>query len=168
MSTYLETLNLDLDSTSEAGQWRRAALESTPWAPTPTTNVSYVAANRLLIVASLEDAGKVQSQLPDKILCYIAVPSENSGNNKEPNAFNCAGITVSGFLGRYEVLIDQGTGEDGENAADNLASIFSIETGLFDQVLDCGESPLIEAAIKPPGYYFAGDKYHCRYYLWAG
>ncbi len=152
MSNYLQALNLSLSTESPSGKLRQQVLESTPWVPTPTTNVSYVAANRLLIIADLETAQEIETQLPEKILSYIAVPADKSGSAKPANAFNCAELVVSGYLGRFQILIDQRQdSDDGDN--NNLAKIFNIPSGLFDQILSCGKEPLISAAIKPPGYY---------------
>ena len=155
MSSYLDALNLTLAANSEIGKSRYEVLKSTPWAPTPTTNVSYVAANRLLIIADLETAQEIEQKLPEKILCYIAVPSKKSGAAKPANGYRCAGLEISGYLGRFEVLIDQHQDTDLEEN-NNLATIFNIPSGLFDQVISFGEKALIPAAIKPPGYYHVG------------
>lgn len=157
MSNYLEILNLDLSTASMGGKIRQQMLQSTPWTPTPTTNVSYVAANRLLIIANLETGNDVEARLPQKILNYIAIPSEHSGTAATTNAYHCTKLTVSGYLGRFHALLHPyGTPTPTTDDCSNLADVFDIETGLFDQVLDCSDTPLIAAAIKPPGYHHVG------------
>jgi ferredoxin len=156
MSNYLQALNLSLSAKSDTGKLRQQVLESTPWAPAPTTNVSYVAANRVLIIADLDTAQEIEQKLPEKILCYIAVPSKKSGSAKVANGFNCAGIEINGYLGRFTVLIDQHQDQN-TDLDNNLANIFRIQTGVFDQVLSYGKKPLISAEIKPPGYYHIGQ-----------
>ena len=158
MSNYLTALNLDLSAKSESGKHRREVFASTPWAPAPTTTVSYTAANRLLIIADPETAGGVEARLPEKLLCYVAIPSQHSGPTTTANAHHCAGLIVSGYLGRFGVMIDRHDAGDPAvaDARNNLAGLFNIESGLFDQVLDCGDEPLVAAAIKPPGYHHAG------------
>ena len=42
------------------------------------------------------------------------------------------------------------------SSRNNLGLLFNIANGLFDQVIDCSPAPLINAAIKPPGYYHVG------------
>ena len=160
MSNYLTSLNLNLSAEDQDGRHRRAVFESTPWAPAPTTNVSYTAANRLLIIADSQTADDVQGRLPEKILCYIAVPARRSGPATAANAHRCTGLSVSGYLGRFRVLIDRRDTAEAthppEEHHDNLAGLFNIESGLFDQVLDCGAQASVRAAIKPPGYHYAG------------
>ena len=159
MSNYLTALNLNLSAESQSAQHRQAVFESTPWSPAPTTNVSYVAANRLLIIADPDTAAGITARLPEKLLCYTATPSQRSGAGGSADAYHCAGLSVDGYLGRFRATIDPRDPDD-EAAGDdhrNLASLFNIESGLFDQVLDCGAEPLIAAAIKPPGYHHAGQ-----------
>ncbi len=145
---------------TDADRLRQQVLQSMPWAPTATTNVSYVAANRLLIIGDEKMAAELESLLPEKILCYNAQPAQNSRIAKPLNGHLCAGLVVSGYLGRFKVLIDQHqTNKSQDQQVNNLANILGIESGYFDQVLDCGDEPIIEAVIKPPGYYFlAGDE----------
>ncbi len=158
MSNYLEALNLPLSAQSDAGKRRKQILQSTPWAPVPTTHVSYVSANRLLIIAGLETARQIEARLPEKLLCYIACPADKSGPATPANGYYCSGLAVSGYLGRFAVFIDEHPGADtATDANNNLASIFNIHSELFDQVLDCSSRPFITAAIKPPGYHHVGQ-----------
>ena len=157
MSNYLAALNLNLSAESEGGKHRREVFESTPWAPTPTTNVSYTAANRLLVIADPHTADDIRARLPEKFLCYVAIPSQKSSRAEVATAHYCADLSVSGYLGRFRALIDQ---HDATNPVadqhNNLANQFNIESGFFDQVLDCSDEPLVTAAIKPPGYHHVG------------
>ncbi len=167
MSNYLAALDLNLSAAGESAGWRRVALESIPWAPAPAAGVSYVAANRLLIIAEPETARRIQAGLPEKLLCYTAIPAPRSEPGAADNARHCAGLSVDGYLGRFRVLTDPPAAAPAENAADtenptpaepdNLARLFDIPSGLFDQVLDCSDPPLLTAALKPPGYHCAAD-----------
>lgn len=163
MNNYFEALNLELPDTSEQDRMRNSVLRETPWAPTPTTNVSYSGANRLLVIGDLEQAQKIEQRLPEKILCYFACPGESNRESTVTNAYQCSSLLVEGYLGCYAVHVksDSEEGEtdqqDDRDENTNLASLFNIRNGLFDQILDCGETPAISAAIKPPGYYYAGE-----------
>ena len=160
MSSYWDALDLHLAADSDSAKWRRAALEAAAWSPQPTTRVSYTAANRVLIVADAATAARIGAQLPEKILVYAAIPAAQSGAAGRADSYHCAGLTVRGYLGRFQATIDgdgdDGDGDDGDDGGRDLATVFDIRSGFFDQVLDCGDAPLITAAIKPPGYYFAG------------
>jgi len=156
MSTYLAALNLNLSTGSRSAKHRQAVFESTPWAPDPTTRVSYVAANRLLIIAGPDIAAGIAAKLPGKLLCYNAIPSPQSGASANADAYHCAGLSVRGYLGRFRVMIDcHDDKRAGGDPGDNLADLLKIQSGFFDQVLDCGAEPLISAAVKPPGYHHA-------------
>lgn len=156
MSTYLAALNLNLSAASRSAKHRQAVLESTPWAPAPATRVSYIAANRLLIIADPDIAAGIAAKLPGKLLCYNAIPAPQSGAGASADAYHCAGLSVRGYLGRFRVMIDR---HDDQRASGdeygNLADLLNIPSGFFDQVLDCGAEPLVTAAVKPPGYYHA-------------
>ena len=148
MSNYFEALNLDFPEKTELDRQRNNILRAIPWHPEPTTNVPYTSANRLLIIGDVAKAQEIERSLPEKMLCYIACPADQSGESTTANAYNITDFRISGYLGHFEVLFD-------DNEV-NLAHLFDIPTGLFDQILDCGEHPSIEAAIKPPGYYYPG------------
>lgn len=149
MPSYWDALNLDLAAGGDRAQHRRAALEAAAWAPAPTTRVAYTAANRVLVIADADRAAAIAARLPDKILTYTAVPSRQSGA-AGARTHHCAGLAVRGYLGRFRATIDG----DGDDAGRDLAEVFGIPSGFFDQVLDCGDAPLITAAVKPPGYYY--------------
>ena len=120
MNSYLDALGLNLNFDSSLGTARRTVLESTPWNPTPTTHVSYVAANRLLVIGSAEQAETVKRQLPDKIVVYVAIPGNHSKVSIELNSHNCADISVNGYLGRFEVYIDA---KDDESKTEENAGV---------------------------------------------
>jgi len=169
MPSYWDALNLALASDGDGAQ-RRAVLEAAAWAPAPTTRVAYTAANRVLVIADAATAAAVARRLPDKILTYAAIPAPQSGPGAAADSYHCAGLAVDGYLGRFRATIADGDNAgagagagdgDGDNdgadsAARNLADLFDIPSGFFDQVLDCGDAPRIAAAVKPPGYYYAG------------
>jgi ferredoxin len=159
MSNYFEALNLDFPETTELDRQRNNILKATPWHPEPTTNVPYTSANRLLIIGNISKAREIERSLPEKMLCYIACPADHNGESTTANAYNVSDFKVSGYLGHFEFLLKSGNTNNTENPDSddtNLAHLFNIPSGLFDQILDCGQSPSIGAAIKPPGYYYPG------------
>ena len=154
MPSYLETIELDLKRNTPEAEVRYSVLSSIPWSPTPTTNVSYVASNRVLVIAELESGEQIESQLGERIQTFIAVPSESSSSSIGPNAWQVAGLELEGYLGRFSARL--GDRVDGEEDVLDLGRLMGIQNGLFDHVIDCGNEAAISAAIKPPGYYYVG------------
>lgn len=155
MSSYLEATGLNFN-TSGQFQARYDLLGSTPWAPAPTSAVSYVAGRKLLIIGEMEQAIRVMESLGDRLNVYIAIPADKSGLASAAGAHHAAGLTVKGFLGQFEVLIDQHL-ERQDPGEQNLARLFDIESGFFDQVWDCRKEPCFTSELKPPGYYNEQD-----------
>lgn len=152
MSSYLEAIELNLPQQSVRGQIRHKVLASTLWSPTPTTNVSYVSSVSVLIVASQAQAQAIAERLEAKMVCYFAMPAAQSAASALANGWQVNAVTLQGYLGRFTASLgDMQVAAD--SAACNLGLLLGIGNGLFDQVIDCGESPLISAAVKPPGYY---------------
>ncbi len=151
MSNYLEATGLNFN-TSGQFEGRYALFESIPWHPVPTSAVSYVAGRNLLIIGEMEQASRIVERCESGLNAYIAIPAEKSGFATSAHARHVAGLTVQGFLGHFEVRIDQHL--DQPNASEqNLAKLFNIESGFFDQVYDCLVEPCFTAELKPPGYY---------------
>lgn len=155
MSNYLEATGLNLN-TSGQFQARHDLLASTPWTPAPTSAVSYVAGQKLLIIGEMEQASQVMESLGDRLNVFIAIPADRSGLASIAKARHAAGLAVKGFLGRFEVLVDQHL-EQQEPGEQNLAKLFDIENGFFDQVWDCRKEPCFASELKPPGYYSEQD-----------
>ncbi len=155
MSTYLDAIELELNRHTPAGEARYQVLSSISWSPTPTTNVSYVSSNRVLIIADLEKAREIESKLDQRLQTFIAVPSDTDSAAKISNGWNVANLYVEGYLGRFTARL--GGDVDAEDDSMSLGHIFGIQNGLFDHVLDCSLEPLMSAAIKPPGYHHVGD-----------
>lgn len=154
MQSYLETLGLDLSAETTAGQIRHEVLSRTPWSPSPTTNVAYVAANRVLLVMDEALGHEVESALGDRFLCYIAVPEQTDRATSAANVWKTPGLQLEGYLGRFRAGLP---GEDGAGGDDaGLGQMMGIPNGLFDHVIDTGAEALIGAAVKPPGYHHVG------------
>ena len=151
MPNYLEAIGLDLSAKTAAGQDRLAVLQQSAWSPTPTTSVSYVAANRILLVMDEESALRVEEQLGDQFLCYVVVRGEGSKLSAPGNVWQIDDLELSGYLGRFTARLPQGDGREGGGS--NIGELMGIASGLFDQVIDTGSPPLITAAIAPPGYH---------------
>ena len=149
MNNYYDALGLALTAHSEAGQRRERVLKAIPWSPTPTTRVSYIAANRVLIIASEEKALEIESKLPPKMATYLAILSDESGISMISNGWRVERLTLDGYLGKFSAIVGSGDEEAG-----NLGELFNIDGGYFDHVIDDSDEPLIRAAIKPPGYYY--------------
>ncbi len=146
MSNYLETIALPLTADSETGAARKQVLSSIPWQPTPTTNVSYTAANRVLIIGKGEAVKTIKSTLPAPVECF----------SMDPDEARFAGAELTGYLGRFSAHLPQTEQSHDEAEQLNVGMMLGVANGLFDQVIDLGDSPMIAAAIKPPGYYFPG------------
>ncbi len=156
MNSYIQVLNLDLPAQTEAGKIRNQVLAEQTWLPSATGMVSYVSSNRVLIVAEQPLALEIETKLPDKLLNYLAIPAQKSEAATITNAWKVAELQVSGYLGRFEAFIDSSQSTSSPDENQNLGLLFNIANGLFDQVVDCNDEPLIGAAIKPPGYYHVG------------
>jgi len=156
MNNYLDALDLELPAQSDAGKIRQQVLKQLSWQPTPTTMVSYVSSNRVLIIADETLARKIEGQLPEKMQTYLALSADKSSPSTITNGWNVFGLVLSGYLGRFEVYIDQQTPNATNSDEFNLGLLFNIANGLFDQVIDCTDQGLITAAIKPPGYHHVG------------
>ncbi|MBX2869173.1 MAG: 4Fe-4S binding protein [Acidiferrobacterales bacterium] len=146
MSNYLDTIALTLTASSESGTAREQVLSAIPWQPTPTTNVSYTAANRVLIIGDGEEVEKIESTLPAPVECFSMDPAED----------RFSGAKLEGYLGRFSLHLPTGSHSQAESDQTNIGVMLGVANGLFDQVIDLGESAMIGAAIKPPGYYFPG------------
>jgi len=72
----------------------------------------------------------------------------------DPDEKRYEGVNLTGYLGRYALQVEQVKNDDSDSG--NIGKAMGVANGFFDQVLDLGETPMIEAAIKPPGYYYAG------------
>ncbi len=153
MNSYLDTLALELNTHGGAAAARHGVLAATPWNPTPTTSVSYEAGKRLLIIGSLKEATDMESRLPETIQCYIAASDVQDTGLLPVNAYRCTGLSIDGYLGRYRVMLPGHA--DADDDQDNLAGVFGIDDGYFDQILDCGDPAILTAAVKPPGYHHA-------------
>ncbi len=157
MSNYLDVIGLNLPATTEAGRARRQVLASEDWSPTATTMVSYISSNRILIIATEAAAKSIEKRLPEKMQTYLAISADESSPATISNGWNVAQPRINGFLGRFEVFVDSDDTDQSTNDNYNLGLLFNIANGLFDQIIDCNESALIAAAVKPPGYYHVGD-----------
>ena len=151
MSNYLDANALNFNATGQF-KGRYDLFGSTPWTPEPTSAVSYTAGRNLLIIGEMEQASRIIQGCGSRLNTYIAIPSEKSGFASSANAHHVAGLAVQGFLGHFEVLIDQHLDQP-NSSEQNLAKLFDIEGGLFDQVWDCQIEPCFTAELKPPGYY---------------
>ena len=153
MSSYFDALEISLPATTQAGKARLQALKQIPWAPTPTTTVSYVSSIRVLIIADEDRALIAQAMLPEKMQAYLALLANESSVSKISNGWNVASLQIRGYLGRFEAFVDIDDINQQSESENNLGLLFNIANGLFDQVIDCSPQALVNAAIKPPGYY---------------
>jgi ferredoxin len=121
----------------------------------PTTSVSYVAANRVLLIMDEQSGLQVERQLGDGFLCFMVVRGEGSKLSSPGNIWQIDDLELSGYLGRYSARLPQA--DEGEDSSRDLGEMMGIANGLFDQVIDTSSPPLISAAIKPPGYHHADN-----------
>ena len=155
MGSYLEALNWNLPSHTEQGKNRLQVLSHIEWTLTQEPRVSYVSSNRILIVAGIEKAKAIRRRLPENLLGYLAVPSRVSCELDMANGWKTAGLCLEGYLGRFAAYFD--SAQDQRRGVSNLGTVLGLENGLFDQVIDGRQDPLIKAPIKPLGYYHVGS-----------
>ena len=153
MSSYFDALEISLSADTDVGKNRLQALKQVPWAPTPTTTVSYVSSNRVLIIADEARALMAQAKLPEKMQAYLALLTNESSVSKITNGWNVSSMQVKGYLGRFEAFVDGQNADEQQDSDNNLGLLFNIANGLFDHIIDCSAQALVKAAIKPPGYY---------------
>ena len=158
MSNYLQTIDLQLSEETPLGKARRRVLSIVPWSPLPTQNVSYFAANRVLVISDQVQGEQIASRIGERMACFIAIPSDHFALSPGGGICYFHRLSIDGYLGRFSASIAEQ--EDAANHADhdanNLGKRFGIENGLFDHVIDCAIEPYIQASIKPPGYYHVG------------
>ena len=157
MTSYLDIIDLPLQATTSSGRVRQKVLQELEWMPTPTTNVSYVSSVRVLIVADRETARLMASRVAEKLVCYFAIPGDKSAV-EDAKSWQVSGLALTGYLGRFNATMTNiDPGEDGKSA--DLGYRMGIGNGLFDHVIDCSNTPLLDAEITPPGYYYvAGNE----------
>lgn len=153
MSNYLDSINVGLPAQTDAGKIRLQVLTELPWAPTPTTMVSYVSSNRVLIIAEQSRALEIQAMMPEKMQTYLAFLTDDTSVSGVANGWNVSQLSLTGYLGRFEAFMDLPHQDEATGPENSLGLALNIANGLFDQVVDCSPIPLISAAIKPPGYY---------------
>ncbi len=155
MPGYLEILGLRLSATTAVGQARYEVLSAVPWSPTPTTSVSYVAANRVLLIMDATRGAAVEEELGERFICYTAVTDGDDVQPLPANVWRVPGLVLEGHLGSFRGRLP------GVNPAadepDSLGMAMGIPNGLFDHVIDGGGSALLGAAVSPPGYHHVGE-----------
>ncbi|MFB9217349.1 4Fe-4S dicluster domain-containing protein [Vibrio sinaloensis] len=138
-------------STSSNGKARLYAFENTVELTNliPPT-VSYESGGNTLIVgptAIIESAAEQLSQMSS--LTLLSTDGEQGTN---PNIYYASSVQVSGFLGTFNVVIDN------KGTTNNLAKV-AINHDCFDVVLDLCLDSCMKEEVPVPGYYPVGRGY---------
>jgi len=152
MPSYRDTLDIQFPATTPAGRARQQVLTATRWSPAPTSSVAYNAASRVLLVADNDTAAFAQRHVTTPVQLYTADVRPGVKEFVEADRIQLGELKLSGYLGRFTAWF----GEDSDKQH-NVAWLLGISNGLFDQIIDCSEAPLIGAAIAPPGYHHVAD-----------
>ncbi|WP_434361436.1 4Fe-4S binding protein [Parasalinivibrio latis] len=152
MSTNImnTTINNTLEQcTTPNGQARLQALQGTVELGNliPPT-VSYESRGDLLVIGPFEQTKSIAEAIHNLNSITLLVTDGEKGDSLLP-IYHANDITVSGFMGAFEVRVKRGL--VGENLA--LATI-GRET--FDLILDVTVEGVHEAAVPPPGYFALG------------
>jgi ferredoxin len=122
---------------------------------TPTSLVSYNSSGIVALVGPLPSALAVVEELTDVPGCLILATQggESGGTETRQVAGRPVPIiygqpkTVSGFLGKFSIVVAR---DDGEV---DLAKALDLPGGHLDVVLDLSREPMLESEILPPGYF---------------
>jgi len=151
MPSYHDTLDIQFPATTPAGRARQQVLAAIQWSPAPTSSVAYNAASRLLLVADDDTASLAHRHVTSPVQLYVADVRPGVKEFVEADRIRLGELKLSGYLGRFTAWF----GEESDKQH-NVAWLLGISNGLFDQVIDCSEVPIIGAAIAPPGYHHVG------------
>ena len=156
------TTPISLPQTTKDGRARNAALQAgLHHTPEPTSAVSYIAQNSVLIIGDGERALAVAVHLGEQMNCTV-VPSSaashthlnTSTDNQTLDDVNVVSVTMtalSGYLGQFVATVSSPKGEL------NLAKQISPQRDTFDLVLDLSIPPMLDHEVCPPGYYAPGN-----------
>jgi ferredoxin len=118
----------------------------------PAAAVRYSSAGRLVIIGEAGRAFPVAAQLAGKLprVLVITPPTEGGGEGDPPGAVEHirARVTrVEGYLGHF------GIGLQGAGQPVDLSQLLPREPVHQDLVLDLGDTPLVQQAVPPVGYF---------------
>ena len=163
----MNDMTAQLNTTTQNGYARQAALSAKPVAKSSTSLISYQSAGHLLIIGEAEPATKIANGLKDVLTCSLlltptrkkVVKLSDPGRKKAEHPAAVGDMPwaqgrlkeLNGHLGAFTALLDTAKGNV------NLAEYLNLGQAHFDMVLDLSTPPHIEREIAPPGYYAPGD-----------
>ncbi len=118
-----------------------------------TSIIDFQSAGHCLIIGDVDTALKLVPQLGDLKCTVVNVDKNITALEKRLTESGVAVFTVphlslQGYLGSYDAQVEQ----EGL-AATNLAVSVYAESGKFDSVLDLNDTPILQAALPPLGYF---------------
>jgi len=125
--------------------------------PPETSQVTYHSAGHtLFICGSFEDAEPYLSQFEKSTLTVCIIDDHAGSIDKQlleqgVAVFTVPALALNGHLGAYNAIAIESNRE-----LDLAVAVFR-ESGAFDTVIDCSDSPLIDVALKPFGYKHCTD-----------
>ncbi|MGI9303575.1 MAG: 4Fe-4S binding protein [Gammaproteobacteria bacterium] len=148
-------MSLDLPQTGVDGRARLAALDRATREAEPTAILEYKSAGALLIVGeSLKQAEPVAASLRGKLNCTVVITGEPPGQDRDDAVVFLLIDKLTGHLGNFVATVMTPNGER------TVSEVTGRGKAPFDMVLDLGGRPLIDAEVRPPGYYAPGGDAH--------
>lgn len=124
---------------------RKKALEAFHKEPiTPTSLVTYQSRGRIAVIGAME-AMELAPRLSEKLQPQVVLTSGAEEPGIPVIAVGGRNIRIEGYLGAFKIHL----GEKGMANAETLE---------VDLVLDLNETPLLEMALKPPGYFVSSTE----------
>ncbi len=140
-------------ATTTDGQARQEALAIDVGEVQPTSLISYSSSGHALIIGTPESVAPVVEQIGEDLKCSLLLrPDTNPPQTTRAAVYHAEVKKVSGYLGHFEVLVEQ----DGKET--DLGALTRPEHPFFDVVMDLRELPGIRNEVPPPGYYAPGKE----------
>lgn len=134
-----------------------------------TSLIDYRASNNCLVIAAGSDSDSLQSalglvaacaSLKITILCPLADDADTSLMRRELTEDGTAIFyrqiaSVTGHLGQFDVKVQR---RESDSQPEHLGVLSHTETGLFDLLLDLGDTPVFGMRLPPFGYFHADNE----------
>jgi len=117
-----------------------------------TSIIDFRSAGHCLVIGDTDAALASLEKLGELKCTVVTIDPEMTAMEKRlteagVTVFNVPNLKLSGYLGAYSAHVEEPTG-----STDLAVSVY-LESGAFDLVLDLNESPLMDVALPPLGYF---------------
>ena len=120
----------------------------------PAGIVAFVSHGRCLVIGEEREALDFAHRVAGEIDCVVAARSDGSAPEAEVvegiRTVRGGRLVIAGALGNFEVRLVSGAGERA------LGQMVAPPVEHFDLVVDLGQTPVLQQAMKPLGYYSPG------------